>query len=417
MRIEITVAAFTLAIGMGCSGEGDLPDACDEVGVICTVAGTGVGEPGNVADGQALESDLSVPIDVVARPEGGLYVVELNNHCVRELDREAGTLTRVIGSGEFGLDGPGCPGGEVGCGALELTLNHPTGVAFDGDDAIITSSTQSLLFRVDLTGGEVIARYGTGTRGPFTGDGGPASQAAFDFPTSVAIDPDGGIVVLDQMHQALRRIDPDGTVERIAGNCVVFDDVTASDSCAAGGEPVACPDSEKLTCSDPETTCDSLCAPGFAGDGGEALAARFGFSVGASPDVTRLTIMPMGTLVVPDTHNHRVREIDRRGVIFTIAGTGEEGFGSGRLSRPVDAAVGPDGTIYIADSGNDCVQSVNRRGEIERVAGLCGYQGFEGDGGPAVDALLDRPYGVEVVDGVLYIADAGNHRIRAVRLE
>ena len=429
---HLCVAGFAIAIGVaGCAGEswlpdpgepdpgeppgpGEQPDNCDEVGVICTVAGTG--DNGIVGDEvPALEAALSLPIDVAAGPDGRLYVVDFINNCIRELDREAGTLTRVIGSDDVAIGDIGCPGGELGCDALDLALNHPTSIAFDGEDAIIAVPATSVLFRVNLATGEVTERYGAGTRGPFTGDGGPATEAAFDFPTSVAIDPDGGIVVVDQMHQVIRRIDGDGIVDRVAGRCIVDDPLGGS--CAEGQEPVACPDSHKLTCGDPEATCGGLCSPGFAGDGGPALDARFGFAVGAAADMARLDIMPAGTLVVPDTFNHRVRQIDLNGIVYTAAGTGIEGFGNGRLSYPVDVAAGPDGTIYIADSGNHCVQALDRSGELTRVAGLCGYGGDEGDGGPALDARLSLPYGVEVHDGVLYIADARNHRIRAVRLE
>jgi adhesin/invasin len=428
---HLSIAGFTLAITLaaGCTGDGGardpddsndpadpggLPEECDEVGVICTVAGTG--ETGFAPDeAPALESDIGIPIDVAAAPDGTIYVVDFNNSCIRAFDREAGTLTRVIGSSELAPGEVGCPGGGLGCDALDLSLNHPTAMAFDGDDAIIALPLASVLFRVNLASGEVTARYGAGTRGPYTGDGGPASEAAFNYPTSVAVDPEGGVVVLDQMNQVIRRIGPDGIVERMAGSCVVQDPL--GEPCADDAELVACPDSHKLTCGDPATTCDGLCTPGFAGDGGPALDARFGFTVGQSTDMIRLAIMLGGTLVVADTLNHRVRTIDRRGVVFTSAGTGERGFGDGRLNLPVDVAVGPDGTVYIADSANHCVQAVTRGGELTRVVGLCGYRGFEGDGGPALDARLSLPFGVEVADGVLYIADAGNHRIRAVRLE
>jgi glucose/arabinose dehydrogenase len=48
-------------------------------------------------------------------------------------------------------------------------------------------------------------------------------------------------------------------------------------------------------------------------------------------------------------------------------------------------------------------------------AGRCGERGDEGDGMPAADGLLDRPYGVAVgADGTVYIADTQNHLIRAV---
>ena len=81
----------------------------------------------------------------------------------------------------------------------------------------------------------------------------------------------------------------------------------------------------------------------------------------------------------------------------------------------MDVAVAPNGDLYIADTQNSCVRKVDGDGEISTVAGRCGKRGFEGDGGPAEEGLLNRPYGVALdQDGNLYIAVTHNHRIRVV---
>ncbi len=84
------------------------------------------------------------------------------------------------------------------------------------------------------------------------------------------------------------------------------------------------------------------------------------------------------------------------------------------LFAPTDVAVGPDHEVYIADTGNHCVRVV-KDGVIETFAGTCGEFGYDGDGGDATAALLERPYGVALdADGNVYIGDTYNHVFRKV---
>ena len=136
----------------------------------------------------------------------------------------------------------------------------------------------------------------------------------------------------------------------------------------------------------------------------------------------------------------RVRQFDlAAGTITTVAGMGQtppdsdngttctEGCGYGgdggsaldaMLNTPSDIAVASDGTIYIADTDNSCVRVVSPDGVMETFAGVCGERGFDGEGGPADEALLDRPFGV-AVDGQdnVYISDTYNSVIRRVLVE
>ena len=85
------------------------------------------------------------------------------------------------------------------------------------------------------------------------------------------------------------------------------------------------------------------------------------------------------------------------------------------LQTPSDVAVGPDGTVYIADTDNSCIRAVSPDGTIDTFAGVCGTPGFDGDFGPADEALLDRPFGVSVDnDGAVYISDTYNSVVRKV---
>ncbi|MFJ8584886.1 RICIN domain-containing protein [Streptomyces sp. NPDC093595] len=153
---------------------------------------------------------------------------------------------------------------------------------------------------------------------------------------------------------------------------------------------------------------------GFSGDEGLAVSARSNHPYGVAVDST-------GALYFSEYSNHRVRKVTVDGKISTFAGTGEADFGgddgpapSARLNYPRGVAVDSAGTVYIADAGNHRVRKVTADGKISTFAGT-GTAGSGGDGGPATAAELDRPYGVAVDStGTVYIADHNNHRIRKV---
>ncbi|MEO6629106.1 MAG: hypothetical protein ABIP03_11130, partial [Aquihabitans sp.] len=108
-------------------------------------------------------------------------------------------------------------------------------------------------------------------------------------------------------------------------------------------------------------------------------------------------------------------------IIDTVAGNGTRGFsGDGgpatnaEINRPFGVAVDASGNLFIADTFNGRVRKVDTLGTITTVAGA-GTNGFSGDGGPATSAQLYQPVAVSVDGGGnLYIADLGNQRVRKV---
>jgi DNA-binding beta-propeller fold protein YncE len=149
---------------------------------------------------------------------------------------------------------------------------------------------------------------------------------------------------------------------------------------------------------------------GYSGDGGPALDARLN-------NPFDLAFDPAGNLVFSDTYNHCLRRIDAgRGVISTIAGTGEPGFSgdggratSAQLNQPYGVTIDRAGTIYVADR-------LNKR--VRRIDGTTGIiTTLAGEGSPSGASLVE-PNGLalEPAYGRLYIADVADNRVRRVDL-
>ena len=252
----------------------------------------------------------------------------------------------------------------------------PTALAVDGSGNLYVADPRNHRIRRIDAEGVITTIAGTGERG-FGGDGGPATEAQFDYPTGLAVDGSGNLYVADPRNHRIRRIDAEGVITTIAGT----------------GER------------------------GFGGDGGPATEAQLNFS-------WQLALDGSGNLFVADYGNHRIRRIDAEGVITTIAGTGERGFGGdggpateAQLNFPEGLAVDGSGNLYVADSLNYRIRRIDAEGVITTIAGT-GGRGFSGDGGPAAEAQFAYPSGLALDgSGNLYVAVPSNHRIRRIDAE
>lgn len=217
--------------------------------------------------------------------------------------------------------------------------------------------------------GAITTVAGTGREG-FSGDGGPALRARLSA-EGVAVLAHGGFLIAGD--DRVRRVDPRGVISTVAGNGRY----------------------------------------GFAGDGGPAVRAQ------VSP--TAVTALPDGGFLIADRSHNRIREVDRLGIVRTVAGTGEAGFSgdgapatSAKLSGPSSVAALPEGGFLIADTYNARVRKVDPGGIITTVAGG-GTAGATSDGGAATSVALESPASVAVLPGGGFlIADTVADRVREV---
>lgn len=134
---------------------------------------------------------------------------------------------------------------------------------------------------------------------------------------------------------------------------------------------------------------------------------------------TALALEPDGSLLVCDSRNHRLRRVSPAGEVTTVAGGGDAGGTGGRADGaalaarfryPAGVAVGSDGTLYIADTGNHRICAL--RGGMVRT--LAGAAAGSADGSGAA-ARFSSPAALTLgPDGALWVADAGNRKIRRV---
>jgi uncharacterized protein (TIGR03437 family) len=336
---------------------------------ITTIAGNGVaGFSGDNVP--ATTTALSSPRGVAFDAQGNMYIAERFNHRIRRVSA-GGIITTAAGTGAAGFSGDGGP-------AANAQLNQPEDVWVDAGGTLYIADSSNHRIRRVTPSGTISTVAGVGSFG-FSGDGGAATGAQLNRPTSLVVDAGGNIFVADSSNHRIRRIAVNGSISTVAGNGV----------------------------------------QAYSGEGVEATSASLRFPVGISIDSS-------GNLYIADAGNHVIRRVTPAGIINTVAGNGagagtDTGSFSGDggaatsagLNTAEDVAVDSTGSLFIADSANYRVRKVSG-GVITTIAGT-GFDGFSGDGGAATSATLNFPWSVGLdASGNLAIGDMFNHRIRRI---
>lgn len=293
-----------------------------------------------------------------------------------------------------------------------------------------------------------------GRRG-FNGDGLARTDSYLFYVADLTFAPDGRAWIIDFNNHRVRRVEADGTLSTVVGTDYEGDGPPGETDRLPAGAPVGAPattvalnhptdlefaadgdaylaawHNNKIRVLDPQTGVVTVLAGDFygdRGDGGAAWQAEFNQPKAIAFDEA-------GGLFVIDQRNQRIRYIapDGERIIDTVAGTGARGYaGDGALADaaefawddgvtplPSGALAYRDGLLYIADSLNHRIRRLDpATGAMECVAGD-GQARLQGDGGPALEASLNQPLDLEFgPDGRLYVADTFNHVVRAIDLD
>lgn len=314
--------------------------------------------------------------------------------------------------------------------AVATPLSYPGKVLADtaGNRLFIADTSHNRVVVADLDTFENIRVIGTGEAG--FADGGYA-EATFDQPQGMAIDGDI-LYVADTVNHSIRKIDLltetvstlTGTGKQAAmyppgyGNAPFTDlsspwDLTLHDDVLY----IAMAGSHQLWRINLET---GRVEP-HAGTGREGLVdgplteSELSQPSGIDTDGT--------TLYFADSEDSGIRaaSVDPEGEVTTIVGTGLFDFGDVdgigdevRLQHALGVTIGPDGMLYIADTYNNKIKRINPETRASITFAGTGEPGLVD--GPLLEAQFYEPGGLDFVDGKLYVADTNNHAIRIIDL-
>jgi sugar lactone lactonase YvrE len=228
---------------------------------------------------------------------GNVYIADTLNNRVMRVDAD-GTITTVAGDGDAGYAGDGKPGPSA-------RLNLPTGLAIGFGDTLFIADTGNNVIRRLSADGTISTVAGTGEAG-YRGDAGRAGDAVLHAPAGLAFDSEGNLYIADTLNQRVRRVDVNGQIETVAGTGV----------------------------------------SGYLGDGRAATNAELHLATNPLEGIGQgLAVDLQGDLLIADALNGRVRRIDVRGNIGTIAQT----------ATPLGVAVDAQGRVYVADADSNRV--------------------------------------------------------------
>jgi len=348
-----------------------------------------------------------------------IFVADTYNHCIRKINLKNRLVTTIAGA-------PGIPGFADGT-QQEAKFNHPSGITVDGAGNLYVSDTLNQKIRKIDPDGKVTTIAGNGKKGFMDG---PALGAEFRRPLGIASNSQGEIFIVDRDNCRIRKFyqkNGNAVIETIIGTGMVGDksgfailaQLNMPEEISIDKDNnlyISDTGNNKIKKFDPLKSELSEIAgqktPGYAD--GDSLKSNIN---GASS----LIINQEGDLIVADTKNNCIRKISFQNTknnfdVTTIAGKNQSGsldgtLGVATLNKPSAIAKDSQGNIFISDTQNHLIRKLDKNGVLTKFAGS--ISGFED--GQAQKAKFSYPQDLIIdSDDNLFVADAGNHRIRKI---
>lgn len=367
-------------------------------------------------DGTGSNARFLNPTGIAVDAAGTLYVADGGDHTVRRVTAGGVATTLAGASGQAGsADGVGS----------NARFTYPFAVAVDATGNVYVTDIGDHTVRKITPAGSVTTLAGSaGVSGSLDGFG---TAARFSFPQGIAVDGSGSVFVSDTGNSTIRKIDPTtGAVSTFAGAAAQTGTADGTGAGARFNYPwgIAIDATGTLFVADHGSSTIRKISPGgavstFAGSGGASGsldgtggAARFDHPAAVSLDAA-------GNAYVIDTSNQTVRKISAGGSVTTLAGSpglGGKTDGLGATARffyPFGITVSATGTIYVADTGNHLIRAISTVGATATLAGNIGLAGIaDGVGG---EALFAYPAGIAIDGaGTVFVADHNNHTVRKI---
>ena len=392
-------------------------------GVLTVVAGSSrAGFSGD--GGPAVRAQLYNPQGIAFDGAGNMYIADAGNNRVRIVSAQ-GIINTFAGNGQISAGGSPSAFNDGGP-ATNAYLHLPSGVSVDRSGNVYIADTSDNLIRKVATDG-IITSVAGNSFPSYSGNGGQAVNAELNKPGDVLVDSSGNLLIADTSNGVVRKVATDGIISTIAGTGAVGsagDGQQANTASITGPLALALDSAGNLYIMETNrvrkvdtrgiiTTVAGNGTAGFSGDGSAADRAQLNYATGVAVDSAN-------NLYIADSLNLRLRKVTG-GNISTVAGNGKLAYSgdggpatSAQMNSPQGTAVDAAGNIYVAETDNQIVRRIAANGGITTFAGN-GTPGFGGDGGAAASAQLNSPVGVAVdAAGNVYIADSQNARVRRV---